>query len=207
MHTRATTSIEGKRILSNQGKKITSLWLMKEAENITTDLDVKLNKVSQYISLHQSFISMTQVETDLNDTFNFSSTTSMKPWSSPAGKTSFTANNSPRIGIRHQWRINKRKMTRWRKCDSCSVLTSIYTVLYWGRWGTGETWAGMNIPLQPHQPWIFLSIQKERFAGINNPIMRIMAVEESINKKDSRDTIFIRNYREETREALNTMQP
>ena len=129
------------------------------------------------------------------------STTSLKPWSSPAGTTSSISNNSPRMGIRHQRSRNKRKFTRWRQCDSCSVLTIIDTVSYWSSWGIGTTWAGINIPLRPHWPWIFSYLQRVGFAGINNPSLTIIvAVEEAVNKNDASGTLFPRNYRETPRD-------
>ena len=67
-------------------------------------------------------------------------------------------------------------------------------------------WSAMNIPSRPHWPWIFLSEQNVVFAGINNPLMITLAVEEDVNKKGAWDTLSQRNYREASREAPKKMQ-
>ena len=84
--------------------------------------------------------------------------------------------------IKYQQRINKCKLNRWRKCDSCSVMSRRDKVSYWISWGKGTTWSGMNILSRRHRPWIFWYIQKVGLVRINNPLMRIVAVEEVVKK-------------------------
>ena len=132
---------------------------------------------------------------------------SMKPWSLLLGTTSSAANNSPRMGIRHQWGRNKRKFTIWSQYASLSVLTRRDTFSYWSRWGLGTTWSGMNILTRPHGTWIFWSVKKVGFSWIdNNLIMIIMEVEEAVNKWDKQGALFFSNDREAPREAMNKTQ-
>ena len=97
---------------------------------------------------------------------------------------------------RHPWRKNKRKFTRWRQCVFCSVRTRRGMVSYSRSWGVGKIWERVNIPSQPYWPYIYLSLQKVVLVVINIPLVRIVAVEESVTKKDAWDTLFLRNGRE-----------
>ena len=74
---------------------------MQETKNITSGLEVKLNKSYRLYHAIQGFMNMKQGETDLNDAFKLRLKKSAKPWNSQAGTKSSAAKNSPIMGFRH----------------------------------------------------------------------------------------------------------